>query len=938
MVALALAACAFPASAALTWQLAGGNESWPAAKRTAIINAMNQAVATYNANGYFSMTLTANYNASVPTAQASYGGWIDFGGSISTRVALHEFAHTQGCGTVSAWSSHNSSGTWNGVHATAREKVFDGATAVLHCDNAHFWPYGLNYDTEDSALNRVRHLKMVSALRWDMGLVSDSDSDGLPDDWERFYFGNLAQSGTDDTDRDGVSNLDEYNADTNPAQLTALVWKGGSGAWDTTTANWPSGTNVWRNALCDEASFGGVAGTVTAASGVQVNEMDFSTTGYQVSGSPLTLIGYTPTCWAGTNITSTIDAVLGGSGGLTKSGSGAVTLSGGTPNTYSGTTIVLAGTLALAKTPGVAAIPGNITIGDLSGSDVLLVTTNEQIADTAVVSFNAAGSGNSAFMRLNGGVTETVGGIKTVSPSQAPVIEPASAGVATLIVSNNAACTYDGIIRDRNGGTVALVKLGTNTLTLNNTAGVAGMNFAGGVTVGDGTLTLSSMNGATGSQLVINTFASAITNNDTLAFDNDAGLVETFSKVISGSGALIKTGDGQVTLNQSNRYAGGTVVGFSNGGSVGGILRASHSAALGVGNVTVVAGDASSTGQGAQLQFSGGITVTNPLLSISGQGYGTSNGVRLNVSGTNTFTGAIHLISGAGGSIIGSDAGTLVLSGTISAGTTTRTLEFTGAGNIDVPGVLANGTTAGLPVTKSGAGRLTLSATNTYTGETTITDGVLLVKGWSGTGALTLTKDAWLGGAGVIRGPVTTWPGTTFAPGTGLGTLTISNSLTLGGNLAVEINRSVAPQSDSCVVTGTLTNSGTGTLTLTNLGPALVAGDKFTLFSRPLLNGNSLTVVPPPGVRLANQLAVDGSLVVLPDVNPTNIHISLNGGTLNLSWPADHVGWRLQCQSNPLSVGLGTNWVPVPASNTTNHMSLPAAAANGTVLYRLVFP
>ena len=80
---LAVVVGILPASAQLTWQLAGGNESWPAAKRTAIINAMNQAVAIFNANGYFMMNLTANYNASVPTAQASYGGWIDFGGSIS---------------------------------------------------------------------------------------------------------------------------------------------------------------------------------------------------------------------------------------------------------------------------------------------------------------------------------------------------------------------------------------------------------------------------------------------------------------------------------------------------------------------------------------------------------------------------------------------------------------------------------------------------------------------------------------------------------------------------------------------------------------------------------------------------------------------------------------------------------------------------------------
>src|SRR5207247_1487615 len=44
----------------------------------------------------------------------------------------------------------------------------------------------------------------------------DSDDDGLPDDWERLYFGNLGQSGTDDPDGDGLNNLQELEHGTNP--------------------------------------------------------------------------------------------------------------------------------------------------------------------------------------------------------------------------------------------------------------------------------------------------------------------------------------------------------------------------------------------------------------------------------------------------------------------------------------------------------------------------------------------------------------------------------------------------------------------------------------------------------------------------------------------------------------------------------------------------
>jgi hypothetical protein len=44
----------------------------------------------------------------------------------------------------------------------------------------------------------------------------DSDASGLPDAWERSYFGHLGVNPKADTDGDGMSNLDEYFAGTNP--------------------------------------------------------------------------------------------------------------------------------------------------------------------------------------------------------------------------------------------------------------------------------------------------------------------------------------------------------------------------------------------------------------------------------------------------------------------------------------------------------------------------------------------------------------------------------------------------------------------------------------------------------------------------------------------------------------------------------------------------
>src|SRR5262249_10171992 len=55
-------------------------------------------------------------------------------------------------------------------------------------------------------------------------ITDDSDNDGLPDRWEYLYFGPslVAQTGSGDFDGDGVSNLNEYNEDTNPADNTSL--------------------------------------------------------------------------------------------------------------------------------------------------------------------------------------------------------------------------------------------------------------------------------------------------------------------------------------------------------------------------------------------------------------------------------------------------------------------------------------------------------------------------------------------------------------------------------------------------------------------------------------------------------------------------------------------------------------------------------------------
>ncbi len=678
-------------ASALTWSLNGGNESWPADKRTAIVNAMNQAVALYNAHGYFDKHVTANYDASVPTANGSYSGWINFGGSISTRVALHEISHTLGVGTLSGWGTRITAGKWTGTRALARVKLYDGAAATIGADSAHFWPYGLNFDNEDGTTNRIRHIRMVSALRWDMGIVTDSDTDGTPDDWERFWFGGLTQSGSDDFDKDGITNLDEYAADTDPTTDFSFTWKTGSGTWDSTTANWTGPTTTWRNGGDDTAIFGGTAGTVTAAAGVSLSRMTFNSTSYQIGGASLALTGTSPGVTTAANVSATIDSVLTGSRGFTKSGPGILTLTAA--SNFSGPLEVDGGTLALSST-GRLYMSGGSAGTTISGGGIL--------------SFTGAWGWDGTFRYMGVTAGETI----------------IDGGTLRHTGTGNAKTS---------GGAGRLFTIGAGGATLDSAT--AGQEFSIGYRY-DYSDSLASDGGTL-----------------TLSGDGNGDL----NYRIPGTGGLVKRGTGTWRLTSpGNSFTGGTTIGVgNNAGTVGGILRIANSTALGTGNISIVAGDPTSTNRGAQLQLTGGITLANPVITLSGLGYGANNGVLLNLSGNNAITGTIQLGSGAGGSILASDAGTLTL-GPITATFTARTLEFTGAGNHTASGVISDGSTTALPVTKSGTGTLVLSAANTYSGATTIGSGVVNLRHASALGNITGGSTVAEGARVELEGGITT--------------------------------------------------------------------------------------------------------------------------------------------------------------------------------------
>ncbi|MFH1147686.1 MAG: PKD domain-containing protein [Pseudomonadota bacterium] len=71
--------------------------------------------------------------------------------------------------------------------------------------------YGITYTASDGALSASRRAVLTICT------ASDSDCDGMDDNWELTHFGSLDRDGTGDYDGDGIPDLEEFQKKTDPA-------------------------------------------------------------------------------------------------------------------------------------------------------------------------------------------------------------------------------------------------------------------------------------------------------------------------------------------------------------------------------------------------------------------------------------------------------------------------------------------------------------------------------------------------------------------------------------------------------------------------------------------------------------------------------------------------------------------------------------------------
>lgn len=579
----------------------------------------------------------------------------------------------------------------------------------------------------------------------------------------------------------------------------------------------------------------------------------FTATG--VGSKALTLSGTN----TGSNTVS--GSITNGSGttALTKSGTGTWILSGS--NTYTGTTTLAGGTLVVGSDSAFGS--GNVTIsgaGTLQAdssprslSNDLIVNSNFTIAGSSNLSFtgnasqinsrsvtiNSSGlttfSGTTFLLAENNQArTLTIGGTGNVRISSSIQNGPGSGadgltytGSATLLLSGTN--TYSGVTTMSGSGTLlitgenttsgAITKTGAGTLAVghNNalgsgTLGISGGNLeaSGGPRTVANSVILSGSSAITGSNdftfsgpflqsggsftlTVSNSGNTTISGPLTLAEGNGtrtltiggAGNTVLSGTVQNGTGTgpdgLTYSGSGTLSLTANNTYTGTTTM---NGA---GRLAVGSNTALGSGNLTLSAGT---------LQASGGPrSLANPVSLRGNATLGGSNAL--------TLSGAFSQ-SGGNFTLSMTNTATTTLSGTLvlAENNTTRTLTIAGSGDSFLTGSIQNGPgTGGDGILKSGTGTLTFAGTsaNTYTGNTTVSAGLLVLSKTPGTNAI--------GGGTVIVGD---------GSGTDILRLGASNQIADSVNVVLSGGRIEANgQSDTV---GTLTLSASSLLDLGTSG------------------------------------------------------------------------------------------------------------------------
>ena len=498
---------------------------------------------------------------------------------------------------------------------------------------------------------------------------------------------------------------------------------------------------------------------------------------------------------------------------------------------------------------------GTLNIGGSAsgyGTGTLVFNANTVLTVSGSVTLGYSGTRTGTLTMTAGGTLQFTGtltattGYYTFTPGTGTIDYHGAAQTVVDMSSDYYNLTLSG------SGTMTLPATMTNisnNLTLSGTVTTTttvGLTIGGAVSIGSGTTfsAASYTHNVAGNWTNSGTFNSntsrIIFNGTTQSIGGTAST--TFNNLTIGSGTttlgIATTVNGTLTVNSSSTLANG---GFALGSPT---------------SVQLYCGGSGSTISGAgTLTLGGGVTVTQ-----SGTG---SNGSTIScpvaLGGTQTFNVAYNGTSAT--------AADLTVSGIIS-----------GSGN---------------GITKTGAGLLYLSASNSYTGAVTISGGTLTantlpnatINSSLGTGAgtanITIAGSGTLqyngAGSSTSRAIILSGSGATI-DASGSGAMTLSGGITGTATNLVLTGTGVGTESGVIgTTTGTVTKNGTGTWTLS--GASTYTG-LTTISAGTLIAGASVAV------STAGPFGNAASAIVLGDANTTTNNLSpslLTGGAFTIA-------------------------------------------------------
>jgi len=588
-----------------------------------------------------------------------------------------------------------------------------------------------------------------------------------------------------------------------------------------------------------------------------------------------TVADVTASTAADLNVSAELEDRDGGANGIIKAGAGTMRFT--SAQTYTGTTTVNGGTLLFDS---------GSTLRSSSGVTVNSGATAEFGATNIFTGGHGTAVNNSVVITVNGGSLV----MNTNMDSRFGNVTLQNGATWT---SNRSLGSYDALL--------ANTSTGAATVSVTNTAGntsASTMNGSGGIHLqGPQNFNVTDVTGSSNSDLTVNM---------TLADPGSVG---------GTAGGVNKLGAGTLSLTKQATYTGGTTVTAgmlsldANGGGSGlirGVVTVKSGATLRL-NANDVTGYNTGADRVSIINLEeGGVMDTNTTLNQ------TLGSAVINMTGAQiTGISGSNLDFFAGGSALNTLASSTssVISGTkINLRQTSVTITVADGGAADDLSV--SSLIYGNSLVKAGAGTMTLTNANTYTGSTTVNAGTLKLGAGgsiSSSPSITLTPGAILDGttagfsvgatqtlvAGRTSSPAADVLGDltlagTLSPATNgvIGTLTTTGSLTLGGTLNFDRD-GTSNASDTIVINGVLTISPGFTINVNTIGVPTTGTKTHTVVSgfTSMVNPENL---PTPPADFVWDTSTPGSLKLVYTLPGENL---VWKGSVSGDWDLATANW-----------------------------------------------